>query len=994
MPQEPLKLLGQANVQVCYEHQSVTLPILVVSGDGPSLFERNWLHAIRLNWGEIKKINVALDDLMERYGELFKDELGTVQDYCVKLVLKQNAKPRFFRPRAVPYAIKGTTEKDLDRLEKLGVITKVSRADWAAFIVCVPKADGSVRICGDYKVTINPELEIDHYPLPTPEDLFATLSGGKFFSQLDLSHAYQQVLLHEDCRKYVTINTHRGLYQYNRLPFGVASAPAVFQQLMETVLQGAKGVVCYLDDVMVTGKDEQDHFQNLDEVLRRLKQWGFRLKKSKCHLLQSSVEYLGFKVDADGLHKTAAKVEAILNTPQPIDARQLRSFLGLVHYYGRFVPDLATITQPLNELLQKNKKWNWSSDCSKAFSRLKEELSSPRVLAHYDVSLPLKLSCDASAYGVGAVIAHIMPDKSERPVAYASRTLSPAERNYAQIEKEALGIIFGVTKFHKFLYGRKFTLVTDHKPLLTLLGPKSQIPPLAAARLQRWALILTAYNYDTQYCPSDKHGNANGLSRLPVPCKHHCDMSPATLFNILQVNQLPVNPDRLKQAMAVDPVLSKVLRYVQGGWPQHVSPELKPFYQHKDELIIEAGCLMWGIRVVIPSKLRQQVMDEVHTSHAGIVRMKSLARIHVWWPSIDKDIEELSHGCEICQSMQNKPPPVLLHPWTWPTRAWQRIHVDFAGPFMGAMFFIIVDAHSKWVEVIQMSSTTSSKTITELRKLFSSYGLPDQLVSDNGPQFTSDEFSCFMKANGIKHILTSPYHPKSNGEAERFVQTLKNALRRERQESDSIHTKLSRFLMSYRTTPNTTTGVTPSELFLGRKVKTRLDILRPSLLNKVAGKQAVQKKYHDVHSDVRQFTVGQKVWVENTMPKATEAKWLSGTIVEKLGTVLYKVLVHNRGVWKRHADQIRPHLDRILPSSPCPDDVDMFAEFPTSEESSNERAGSSSELDTTSLDEQIPPTAAPEVLTQQPVPTLDPECGRRYPARVRTAPDRYDPTLS
>ena len=209
----------------------------------------------------------------------------------------------------------------------------------------------------------------------------------------------------------------------------------------------------------------------------------------------------------------------------------------------------------------------------------------------------------------------------------------------------------------------------------------------------------------------------------------------------------------------------------------------------------------------------------------------------MWWPSIDKDIEKLSHGCEICQSMQNKPPPVLLHhPWTWPTRAWQCIHVNFAGPFMGTMFFIIVDAHSKWVEVIQMSSTTSSKTITELWKLFSSYGLPDQLVSDNGPQFTSDEFSCFMKANGIKHILTSPYHPKSNGEAERFVQTLKNALRRERQESDSIHTKLSRFLMSYRTTPNTTTGVTPSELFLGRKVKTRLDILRPSLLNKVEGK--------------------------------------------------------------------------------------------------------------------------------------------------------------
>ena len=210
---------------------------------------------------------------------------------------------------------------------------------------------------------------------------------------------------------------------------------------------------------------------------------------------------------------------------------------------------------------------------------------------------------------------------------------------------------------------------------------------------------------------------------------------------------------------------------------------------------------MWGIRVVIPTKFRQQVMDELHTSHAGIVRMKSLARIHVWWPSIDKDIEQLAHSCETCQSMQNKPPPVLLHPWTWPMQPWQRIHIDYAGPFMGAMFLVVVDAHSKWVEVVIMSSTTSSKTIAELRKLFSAYGLPDQLVSDNGSQFISDEFSCFMKANGIKHIFTSPYHPKSNGEAERFVQTLKNALQRdrEREEADSIQTKLSRFLMSYRT---------------------------------------------------------------------------------------------------------------------------------------------------------------------------------------------------
>ena len=305
------------------------------------------------------------------------------------------------------------------------------------------------------------------------------------------------------------------------------------------------------------------------------------IKVLKYYLLQPSVEYLGFKVDADGLHTTTAKVEAILNSPQPTDVRQLRSFLRLINYYGHFVSNLATITHPLNELLRKNKKWDWSDDCTKAFSKLKEELASSSVLAHYDVSLPLKLSCDASAYGVGAVIAHIMPDNIEWPIAYASRTLSSSERNYAQIEKEVLGIVFGVRKFHKFLYGHKFTLVTDHKPLLILLGPKSQIPPLAVARLQRWALILTAYNYDIRFRPSNKHGNTDGLSRLPVPYKDINDTSPATLFNVLQVNTLPVNSDLLKRATAVDPVLSKVLRYVQGGWPHNVNPDLKPFFNVK-----------------------------------------------------------------------------------------------------------------------------------------------------------------------------------------------------------------------------------------------------------------------------------------------------------------------------------------------------------------------------------------------------------------------------
>ena len=565
---EKLELEGQAMVQVKYHDQEAKLPLLVIKGTGPSLLGRNWLQAIRLNWGEIKHVSSELDQLIAKFPEVFKEGLGTVKGCQVKLSVKEGAKPKFFKPRSVPFALKEAIEKDLDRLEQLGVVTKVNYSEWAAPIVVVPKPDGSVRICGDYKVTINPVLEVDHYPLPTPEDLFATVAGAKCFSKLDLSQAYQQVELKEESRKFVTVSTHRGLYQYNRLPFGVASAPAVFQKLMEQTLQG---------------KTPADHWCKVEEVLERLNEWGFRLKRSKCSFLQSAVEYLGYRIDSEGLHTTTAKIEAILEAPKPSDLRQLRSFLGLVNYYGRFVPNLATVAHPLNNLLKQNAKWKWTSDCEKAFKLLKGELASASVLVHYDINLPIRLACDASAYGVGAVISHVLPDSSERPIAYASRSLSSAERNYSQMEREALGIIFGVKKFHKFLYGRSFTLVTDHKPLVTILSPTSPIPTLAAARLQRWALLLSAYQYTVQFRPTAKHGNADALSRLPLWTKHPEVFDPVpSAVNVLQISTLPLKAVQLKTATDEDRVLGKVRQYIVGGWPGKIDSELKVYFNRQE----------------------------------------------------------------------------------------------------------------------------------------------------------------------------------------------------------------------------------------------------------------------------------------------------------------------------------------------------------------------------------------------------------------------------
>ena len=402
-------------------------------------------------------------------------------------------------------------------------------------------------------MTINSMLEIDQYPLPKPEDLFATLAGGKKFTTLDLSHAYNQLELDEGSRKFVTINTHRGQYRYRRLPFGVASAPAIFQKTMDTILQGMSKVTCYLDDILITGATESEHLNNLEEVLRRLREHGVHLRREKCRFMQSSVEYLGHRIDREGLQTTDGKLRAIAEAPSPQNVQELRTFLGLQNYYGRFIPNMSSLVHPLNKLLYKQARWSWSKDCEKDFEDAKRELVSSKVLVHHNPALPLKLAGDASGYGVGAVISHIMEDGSEHPIAFASRTLSTSEKNYAQVEKEALSLVFGVKKFHAYLYGRRFILTTDNKPLTTILGPKQGIPTLAAARLQRWALILAAYSYQIEFRSTGAQANADGLSRLPLKevANEGISTEPA-IFNVSQLKSLPVTAKQLRAVTRTD----------------------------------------------------------------------------------------------------------------------------------------------------------------------------------------------------------------------------------------------------------------------------------------------------------------------------------------------------------------------------------------------------------------------------------------------------------
>ena len=476
------------------------------------------------------------------------------------------------------------------------MIVPVESSEWAAPVVPVVKSDGSVRICGDFRLTVNKVAATNVYPLPRIEDLFASLKGGQEFTKLDVAHAYLQIPLAEASQKYVTINTHRGLFKYTRLPFGVSAAPAIFQRTMESILQGIPGVAVYIDDILVTGSSREDHLSSLDMVLGRLEAAGLCLKRNKCIFLAPSVEYLGHVISAKGLQPSEEKLRAIREAPNPTNASQLRSFLGMIAYYTKFIPNLASMLSPLYLLLQKGKTWRWGDAQRIAFEKAKSALTSTTVLAHYDPGKELVLACDASPYGIGAVLSHPSEDGTQhRPIAFASRTLAPAERNYSQLEREGLALVYGVKRFHQFLYGRRFTVISDHKPLEGIFHSSRQLSCMATARIQRWVLTLGTYDYQVIYKPGLSIPHADCLSQLPLPdSPKEVPEAEETLLMLDALETGKVTVQSIKQHTRQDPVLARVLDQVVSGWRNSSEEALKPYSQRKDELSTVDGCLQWG----------------------------------------------------------------------------------------------------------------------------------------------------------------------------------------------------------------------------------------------------------------------------------------------------------------------------------------------------------------------------------------------------------------
>lgn len=368
----------------------------------------------------------ACKQLCQKFPDLFKPELGCLKDFQLEVKFKSGAKPTFCKPRVVPFAIQEDLSKAYDAGISKGVWQPTQFNDYGTPVVPIRKTvlpgqtTAKLRVCGDYSVTVNPQLEPHRYPMPRPEDLIQRLGGGHGFTKIDLSDAYNQIPLAPESQRRLALSTHRGVLLQKRLPFGISSAPGYFQEIMDKLTKDLQGVAVYMDDILVSGATAAEHLQNLQALLKRLEEKGLRCRLEKCSFAQPSVEYLGHTLSQHGVAK-GHKVDAVKGMPSPDNVSSLRSFLGSVQFYSKFLPNLATITEPLHRLTKKGIPWAWGAEQAEAFQKLKDLLSTDTVLAHFDPNLPIGISCDASEVGVGAVLFHRYSDGQERPIANVSK---------------------------------------------------------------------------------------------------------------------------------------------------------------------------------------------------------------------------------------------------------------------------------------------------------------------------------------------------------------------------------------------------------------------------------------------------------------------------------------------------------------------------------------------------------------------------------------------
>ena len=758
--------------------------------------------------------------------EIFGD-IGMIKGEPVKIKLKENAVPFHINSaRRVALPLMDKVKKEIERMESYNVISKVTKpTEWCSPMTVVLKKNGNVRLCVDLR-QLNRSVKRERFVLPTLQDIASKLKNAKIFSTLDAASGYHQLMLDDDSAELTTFMTPFGRYMYKRLPFGITSASEIFQRKMSEILEGIDGIAVYQDDVIVTGSNLKEHDQRLNKVFHAIHKVGLKLNIKKCVFREEELDYLGHRFNKDGMSPAPEKVAAIKDLKSPENVSELKRILGMINYVGQYIPNLSKILQPMNSLLKKDNAWTWDEAQERAFIKIKELLSIAPTLAYFDKDKETIVSADSSSYGLGAVLLQMDGDKL-RPVAYASRTLLESETKYAQIEKECLASVWACEKFHRYLYGLpQFKLITDHKPLVPLIN--SDNLNKAPLRCQRLLMRLMRYCPIAEFAPGKTLLIADTLSRAPV--QNSTEKDQQYVEEILTQEEAvekswPVSDEKLnkiRQISSEDSIISEAVGYTVSGWPKYgkdVPEYLRCYYEAKSHLSVANGLLLYDTRIVIPGEMRTEVLKQIHIGHQGINKSRERAESCVWWPQITKEIKDYVSRCDYCQihrAAQRREP---LETTPLPKGPWERIGVD-TFVFEKQNYLIVTDYYSRYPEIIYLQDYTSSGVIMKLKCIFARWGIPLQLISDNGPQFSSLQFQTFATEYNFQHFTSSPRFPQSNGEAERFVQIAKKILGQK---------DVFLALMAYRSTANSTTGKSPASMMMNREIRTTLPMIERNL---------------------------------------------------------------------------------------------------------------------------------------------------------------------
>ena len=861
------------------------------------------------------------------------------------------ARPVKQRPRRVPLARRADATKEVQNMLDKGLI-EPSQSPWASPIVLVTKKDGTMRFCVDYRKLNDLTLK-DAYPLPRIDVTLDKLSGNKWFTTLDLASGYWQVPLARSSRERSAFCTEDGLYQFKVLPFGLCNAPSTFTRLMDRVLDSLVGKSClvYIDDVITYGRTFDHALNNLQGVFERLRDAGLTLKPSKCSLFQREVAFLGHYVSAEGVRCDPAKIDKVRSWTAPKNVKDVKSFLGLASYYRRFIKGFATIASPMTALTKKETPFRWDSKCQQAFEDLKSLLTEAPILVQpLDVGKYV-LDTDASNFGIGGVLSQIRPDGGEKVIAYASKTLSPSQRNYCATRRELLAVVEMTHKFRHYLVGQRFLLRVDHASLTWLLNFKEPEGMVA-----RWIERLAFYQYDMQHRAGIKHGNADALSRCSDCKRAECEDAGAA--DIWEVDDALLDEltafqgltlEQIRESQMTDDELSPIFQLLEAeenltekppgwfGWPLAT----KRLWHKKKWMRVVNGVLCKNRRdcrtglifpvIIVPIDLRQLVLRQLHdaqlAAHPGIRRMTWSVQKRCYWPGMSDDIVRWIHQCEKC-SRRKVSPRQSRHPLQHipAGNAFERLAMDVLEPGIisdtGSRYILVVaDYFTKWVEAYPLPdhrAETIAKVLVENWIL--RFGVCRYLVSDQGRDLDGKVMRAICDLLGAEKMRTTPYRPQADGMVERFNRSVLAMLSAYVSMTlTDWDQKLPFVMAAYRATVHSSTGVTPNSLVFGREIHLPLDIFFPmveehdhpvcphqyvewlrktlqfahSLARKtLAGAARTQKSVYDKRSRERHFEVGQIVlyWYPPRARKKLSYGWCGPyVILKKLGVVTYAV---------------------------------------------------------------------------------------------------------